>query len=397
VVKEGFSPALVETAIEYEGCERGDIVLDPFAGSGTVPVVAGLKGIESMSFENNPFLAFAARVKCSNPRAKELREGMIIVDSGITASMDSPLRAYSTFCRTGDVRGLFNEDVLLGVAGGMNASSAMMPPVRDAARLALLSAAMECCNATRDGKALRYRDSLLNANYTRDDLKEAFRRNMDRIISDVGNKITEIPRIRRADVRREFHRLSRPFKLCVTSPPYLNSFDYSDVYRPELFLGGFVKDNSQLRKIRLDAVRSHLQASWRKPRTHDFGDHFELSWRSLLSHSDNLWDRRIPMMIQAYFEDMSRVFRNLRSRADQGAAVWLVVSTSAYAGVEVPVDLILADVATRAGWKLRDIHVIRHMRSSGQHWRNHGTKGAKDEAKPPLRESLIILDNPSKV
>ena len=28
---------------------------------------------------------------------------------------------------------------------------------------------------------------------------------------------------------------TKQFKLCVTSPPYLNSFDYTDVYRPELF------------------------------------------------------------------------------------------------------------------------------------------------------------------
>ena len=43
----------------------------------------------------------------------------------------------------------------------------------------------------------------------------------------------------------------------VTSPPYLNSFDYSDIYRPELFLAGYVVNNRRL-MIRLQ-LRFHVQ------------------------------------------------------------------------------------------------------------------------------------------
>ena len=45
----------------------------------------------------------------------------------------------------------------------------------------------------------------------------------------------------------------------MISPPYLNSFDYSDVYRPELFAAGFVSANSKLRKIRKKTLCSHVQ------------------------------------------------------------------------------------------------------------------------------------------
>ena len=69
-----------------------------------------------------------------------------------------------------------------------------------------------------------------------------------------------------------------------------------------------------------------------------------------------------------------------------------VVSTSAYADVEIPVDLILAEIGERCGLLLRTIHVMRHMRSSGQHWRMAGKNGAR----LPLRESLVVFDLPSK-
>lgn len=62
-------------------------------------------------------------------------------------------------------------------------------------------------------------------------------------------------------------------------------------------------------------------------------------------------------MVQAYFEDMEVILRGLRRRAAANASLWLVVSTSAYAGVEVPVDLILAEIGQRSGWFLREVGV----------------------------------------
>jgi DNA modification methylase len=181
------------------------------------------------------------------------------------------------------------------------------------------------------------------------------------------------------------------FDLCVTSPPYLNSFDYTDVYRPELFLSGFVKTMEELTTLRTMTLRSHVQTKWSSPLASDFGQHYDETMSRLDAERDHLWNRRIPEMVQAYFEDMSSVFLNLRSKAKQSASVWLVVSTSAYGGVEIPVDLILADIAGRNGWFLREVTVLRYLRRvSGQQW--HKLNNASDGEGPYLRESLIILD-----
>lgn len=61
--KEGFSPAIVDHAIEDAGLQDGSLVLDPFCGSGTVPLEAALKGFRGHGIEVNPFLAFVARTK----------------------------------------------------------------------------------------------------------------------------------------------------------------------------------------------------------------------------------------------------------------------------------------------------------------------------------------------
>ena len=72
-------------------------------------------------------------------------------------------------------------------------------------------------------------------------------------------------------------------------------------------------------------------------------------------------------MVQAYFEDMERVLAALFRLGESDAQVWMVVSTSAYGGVNIPVDMILAEIGERQGWFLHDIGVIRHLRHSGHH------------------------------
>ena len=125
------------------------------------------------------------------------------------------------------------------------------------------------------------------------------------------------------------------------------------------------------------------------PLKDEFGVLYQECVSNLREVKDTLWDRRVPTMVQAYFEDMERVLKALRVRAQRNASVWLVVSTSAYAGIEVPVDLILAELGQRSGWFLREIGVLRYLRSSSQHVEHVGDKRRKAV---PLRESVVIFD-----
>ena len=259
-------------------------------------------------------------------------------------------------------------------------------------RLALLGAAMDCCNAARDGKCLRYAKNWRNHQPRIRQFRERFESRTDIIGADLATTPLNAARasILLGDARRLVAKASKEkFRLCVTSPPYLNSFDYSDVYRPELFLGGFVRSNRSLMKIRLQTIRSHVQANWEPPKKEHFGTLYDNCIEEIRDYADTLWDPRLPTMIQAYFEDMEGVLRGLRQRAHTNASLWLVVSTSAYAGVEVPVDLILAEIGQRSGWFLREVGVLRYLRSSSQHVQHVEEQERKSV---PLRESVVILD-----
>jgi hypothetical protein len=177
------------------------------------------------------------------------------------------------------------------------------------------------------------------------------------------------------------------------SPPYLNSFDYTDIYRPELFLGKFVKSNEDLNKLRLKTLRSHMQIGWEEPKNIDMGQLLNQSLADIQNHGEDLWNVRIPSMIQAYFEDVKAILINLRKLAQDYSSIRIVVSTSAYAGVEIPVDLIIADLGVQTGWLLREVKVTHYLRRvPGQQW---DTLSEKKNGQPRLRESIIILDSKS--
>jgi hypothetical protein len=251
---------------------------------------------------------------------------------------------------------------------------------------------MDCCNAARDGKCLRYTQNWRNHQAAACQFRQRFESRVEIIHTDLATTPLNPARasVVEGDARRLVAKPSKEkFRLCVTSPPYLNSFDYSDVYRPELFLGGFVDSNKSLMKVRLKTVRSHVQASWELPKKEHFGTLYNNCIAQIRGYADDLWDPRLPTMIQAYFEDMEGILRGLRQRAHTNASLWLVVSTSAYAGVEVPVDLILAEIGQRTGWFLREVGVLRYLRSSSQHVKHVAEKERKSV---PLRESVVILD-----
>jgi DNA modification methylase len=378
--------------MELADCGAGDVVVDPFCGSGTSLLAAAGKGAVTVGCEVNPFLAFVSRTKLCTGGGRALKKHAPFVLRAAERGKESAMEGNSTFTSShGRTKWLFNTEVVRSFEGGWSAASGIPSPARDLMRLALIGSAMDCCNAIQDGKCLRYRKDWEDENFGREEFLERFERRLGQMREDIGNArlMSSNNRVLLGDCRKTLgSRKIGSFKLCITSPPYLNSFDYSDIYRPEMYLGKFVSDTAGLRAIRLRTIRSHVQASWSRPTEEDFGPLYLNSMALLQERKDALWDHRIPMMVQAYFEDMQNVLVTLRRHAHEKAHLWIVVSTSAYAGVEIPVDLIIADIAGKAGWRLKEIGVIRNLRCSGQHLK---TVVGDDKSPLQLRESAVVL------
>lgn len=384
--KEGFSPNLVENAIDEYGLNGGSVILDPFNGSGTVTLTAAKRNIKSQGVEINPFTSFLAKTKALNEKQSTFDKLFEQTLKSCISGSYSNLEGYSTFTKskTNTKKWLFNTDVLRSFNGGMDLISDNRTNTAKLIKLALISSAMENCNATKDGKCLRYRNEWELNPYSKDTFISAFIKKSQTIREDLSERLLKKPQISTFDTRLPKRYSSiEDFDLCITSPPYLNTFDYTDIYRPELFLGRFIKTSDELYKLRLKTVRSHIQANWKKPDVRNI-DSLILKdvYSKIEAKHDLLMHKNIPAMILAYFEDMGGVFKSLSISAKKSAHIWMVVSTSAYANEHIPVDLILGDIATHNGWKLKEIGVLREINK-------RMTKYSPDISK--LRESVIIL------
>ena len=179
-LKEGFSAILVEEAIK----QKTDLshhhqlnILEPFCGTGTTPLTAALQRHNSTAIEVNPFLAFTAKVKTAAGiwDKKEYEHILGKVISISSRGAHSPLEQFSTFTeRENLTKWLFNKSILRRFTSLMNAIKKHAGFYGDALELAAIVAMYQCCNAKRDGKALRYKADWKELDYSSDDFIREF-------------------------------------------------------------------------------------------------------------------------------------------------------------------------------------------------------------------------------
>jgi hypothetical protein len=165
---------------------------------------------------------------------------------------------------------------------------------------------------------------------------------------------------------RELIPTNEGYDLTVFSPPYPNSFDYTDVYNVELWVCGYLHSSSDNRELRLSTLRSHVQIK----RSFDAPVLNSLTLERVASELDEvrakLWDQDIPAMVSAYFADMNGILTKLHDGLIPGGRAYVVVGDSQYAGVRVPVAQILNELALAGGFQVAGEEPFRSMRASPQ-------------------------------
>lgn len=386
--KEGFSPNLVNKAIDELQLGGNDLIIDPFNGSGTVTLTSAMRGIPSIGVEVNPFTAFIAKTKVINVDAEKLEAISKSMVEAIKSDNQTKSRwiGISTFTENENLKKwLFNRSVADAYETGFRfMENVDSTGIKDILKLALISSLMDSGNARRDGKCFKYKKGWQANKCDKVSFVESLSDKLRICLEDVKmTQVETLPLIVCEDSRSFLHKDDgNIYSLCITSPPYLNTFDYTDIYRPELFMGGFIPNSEALYSLRLRTVRSHVQALWPTPKEQDFGHDYNSVMEYLLSHQDMLMCKRIPLMIQAYFEDMKEIMEKLWGKMKDGGQVWIVVSTSAYAGMEIPVDTIIGQIGVQTGFELMGIQKLRDIRK--RKTKNSGTIDL-------LRESLIKL------
>lgn len=372
--KEAFSPLLVAESINCLGFWPSTC-LDCFGGSGTTALTCQFLGIEPTTIEVNPFLADLIEAKLSTYERAVLLEDYGAVIQKAT-SMTVSLRNISnepwpaTMVEPGvNNRWLFPRETFRKILSLRLAIEQTESQInRRLLRVLLGSILVEMSNVVISGKGRRYRSNWKTTQKAPHDVTVAFQNAFNAALADItthGTRLCASYTLLRGDARSEVEKTGQ-FDIALFSPPYPNSFDYTDIYNLELWVLGYLRSRQDNSNLRCSTLRSHVQIS----RDMSWGElgspMLEQTVNALREKRDHLWDPNLPNMIGAYFADLNQILTTIRPKMNSGGAVLMTVGDSRYADILVDVGDILRELAPGAGYVCEAVTPIRAMKTSAQ-------------------------------
>jgi DNA modification methylase len=392
--KEGFSRELVHLLIKELSLKSDDVILDPFAGCGTTLLACKEFGYHAVGLEILPIAVYVAGVKLLDwPNLDWLSDA---VEKLLSLPFKKPV---SKFPDVQIVDKAFAPEVQQQILFYKDVIREFDPPVRDFLMLGLLSILEQVSYTSKDGQFLRIVDKKIPP------VKKALRKQLTKMLADLRQREQFLfrqsrsafppERIRPADADKSGQSEVKIFEgdareLClpheyvgkiagvITSPPYLNRYDYSRTYALELCTIS-VDSFEELRDIRHRLLRSHIESKVHRDREIKLPAIDEILQALAQKKLNN---NRIPIMIQGYFEDMNLVIQNLSRYLKKDGRVALVVANAQFQGEYVPTDLILSELAKRHGLVTEKIWITRFKGNSSQQMAKYGRR--------PVRETIVF-------
>jgi len=355
-----FIPQVAHRLI-VDHSEQGDVVLDPFMGSGTTPVEALTLGRNARGIDINPAAVIAGRAKTRAIEPGRMARGLRQIEARLAYLIDPekgglPFEAPDPIVPSNQERLDFwfprDQQVRLGVLLAI-IEETPDEEVRDFLRCAFSHTLktnsywlMKSSKPTRDRKKM---EQGLRAPAI------AFRRHLAKmcranerfwaLMAEAhGSDVTFSADIRRGD-SRNLPWDDDSVDLVATSPPYVTSYEYADLHQlTTLWLGG-VADLAASKEefIGSAAARGRNVEAAQSERGSDI---VQRLGRLRKSKGEE---------VRQYFLDMQSVFAELHRVLRQGGLVCNVIGNTTLCGVEILNAEVHTEIMENLGFELVDV------------------------------------------
>ncbi|EEN86802.1 hypothetical protein RHOER0001_0309 [Rhodococcus erythropolis SK121] len=371
--REGYSPALIDAF------QLGENILDPFSGSGSIMVGAAELGLRSTGIDVNPLATFVTSVKLTPLTTAQLGKAETFAHRIVTlpsTAEDWPLPDLTISTN------MFEPDISLAMRQIRSQIHEFESDtvLHNFLLLAWIAVLETVGSYFKEGNGIKYRkkkrarDNYENhidgewqlKRFGQDQRKFALDSYVNHLMMMVrdgqqswtGKKWKE-QKIFTGSANRIMPKLdSGSFDSVVFSPPYANRFDYFESMKVELWFGGFVKSYNELNALRKTSMRSHLGADLNQTTT--MVPDLEEVIQSMDQNSYAV-GMRVPSLLRGYFEDVRQVLAESRRVTKKNGHTFVVVGNSAYAGMIVPTDSLVAQIGKDTGFSNAKVHVVRAL------------------------------------
>ncbi len=378
--KEGFSAALVGYLLGFAG-KQGQL-LDPFSGTGCAPITAARNGWKGIGIE---ILPIAVRIANGLRTAPDVdietfrqRMGELLECVDCVNVPDSHFRGDFPHVRITEKA--FPLESERAVVAARDWLAQCQPGVEtELLTLAALSALEDASWTSKDGQYLRWDHRSGRTLKARMEKKcvlsyaESLRNKLGDIRADLPLLAGSFHPGNVEIIEGSCHDAlaGLPANSCdavITSPPYANRYDYTRTYALELAWLGF--DDAGIGQLRQRLLSATVENRSKRLKLADgYGDALAVfdehpSINEIVDALEQanargeLPNPHVIRLVSNYFLEMTVVIAELARVCKPGASVFMVNDNVQYHGEEVPVDLILSDIAARFGFKVKYIWTL---------------------------------------
>lgn len=414
---------LVVDMLERFEVKPGEIVLDPFCGTGTTLVECKKLDIDVVGIEANPVCRLASQVKTNwdldpqqlcdvkdaivkkvtqDHEALSYSAHPLFADTYNVEDLKEQLLAQSPearyFISSGMLkRGWMSEVpfyksvLLLNAIKESAASGGTEKPLISALKIALASILVETASNVSFGPEI-----YVSGNKKDVDVLRVFSDKVDKMAIDLEivreSASASQTHVMEADARDCDRALLEKdissIDFVITSPPYPTEKDYTRQTRLELVFLGYVHGRKSLQRVKKAMVRSHSKGIYKA----DDDGQYVTDFPEIQSIADELrkkvadktygFAKVYPRIIEEYFGGMYRhlasLFNVLNTR---GKCAYVVGDQRTYLRTYTPTGEILALLAKHIGYRVLETVVWRVRK---------GTTGSGK----PIKEEIVILEKP---
>jgi hypothetical protein len=388
----GFAAQWVEQVLAEWEIGKQHLVLDPFAGSGTVAIVCDTRGTQSLGVDAHPVVSRVCQAKLSWTTPPERLADFAANVLRQAQTQDARRPNYPSL-----IERSYDPDALASL-DALKSSWLQMQDKSSESELVWLALTAILRPTSKAGTA---QWQYILPNKTKKKVIAplfAFEQQIEIMKADLrwmqARASQSLAEIIAGDARTLADDTSRKVDAVITSPPYANNYDYADALRFEMTFWGDVNGWGDIHEV----VRKHLIVSSSQ---HSSRERLRLPdlLRSeavapirpeLTSTVERLAEVReshggkkhYHTMVAAYCRDISLVLQQLRRVCKPGARMCLVIGDSAPYGIYCPIEKWIAELAMARGFKS---HHFEKLRDRNIKWKNR-------KHRVPLKEGLLWIE-----
>lgn len=371
---EDFPYTLLEESIKKYGLKKGDLVLDPFCGSGTTLVSSNLFQLNAIGIDTNSLMFLVSEVKTTwdidIKKLKDIYKEKNKKFIKLAQNLDN-YNFKNDFLKRMPKREL-NQWMSLKMQKEVSLMKDLISEIEDEKIKKLFMVML--------GKAAfdaSYVALCPGTTFYPHRQKEPFFNVFCKKIIQIYNDLKLIQRFDTYGKTKVFNRSATEASsfidensadFIITSPPYPNDLEYTRQTRLELYLLDFVKNMCDVQRLKKEMIKGSTKLIYKEDNWGEYVKSFksvqDVAEQIEKALSDKNWGFDYPRMIREYFGGMYVCLKEFYKVMKKDSYNLQVVGDQTYKNIIIPVGKIFVEMARDIGYTDAHIELFRTRRST---------------------------------